>query len=145
MALPGFLSSAFRVGGNVALKGGVYAFMGYSSISAFRRQVQGGANPSAAAVSELFNFAQMTLLGGPAQIALWVGIGGAARVGQHMVEDIQRHNTDVRLARTPFSHRFEHTDMTARAQMMGLQQIGQAWGFAQMGGEAAQMARRYGR
>ena len=49
------------------------------------------------------------------------------------------------MSKTPFSHRFEHSEVSARAQQLGLQAIGASWAHASQGSEAAMMARRYGR
>jgi len=80
----------------------------------------------------------------PAQLAL-MGIPVTRAVTSAVINSVNQHNNFVRLAKTPFSHRFEHTDTTYRAQQLGLQAIGAAWGHASMGSEAGMMARRYGR
>jgi len=49
----------------------------------------------------------------------------------------------IRSASTPFSHRFEHTDATAKAMQRGLSAISNSRG--ELGSEAYNMSRRYTR
>jgi hypothetical protein len=129
-----------RYGPSVAMTTAV----GAMSISGFNQRVKEGQNPAFAAAMEGVNFAAQMMLPISAQIALY-GIPATRAATQLVVGAVQKHNTFVRMSRTPFSHRFEHTDVTSRMQQMGLQSIGAAWGHANMGSEASMMARRYGR
>jgi len=56
---------------------------------------------------------------------------------------VQARNTQFRMASTPFSQSFEHSDWTLRAQQRGLQTLNGA--NSMLGSEAGAMARRYAR
>ena len=69
-----------------------------------------------------------------------------ARMGAGILTDsIGRHNNFIRHAKTPFSHRFEHSDMTAGLQARGMRAISASWAHSRFGSEAGAFARRYGR
>lgn len=72
----------------------------------------------------------MALEAAPALVNLGAGI-------------IRERNDAIRLAATPFSQRFEHTDWTWRSQQRGMQAISGA--RSMIGSEAGAFARRYGR
>lgn len=129
MALPAVLNSAFV----------------YGSFTSYRDRVRNGQNPLLAAVMEGTPLAANMILSGPAAIATFMGVPLIRASTAAVIGAVKEHNNFVRQAKTPFSHRFEHSDTTARAQMIGLQQIGAAWGHARMGSEAASFASRYGR
>jgi hypothetical protein len=121
------------------------AVPGYFAVKGYRDRVKSGQNPAFAAVLETAaNFAPF-LFSLPAQLAWFYGIPATRAMTSAIIGQAREQNQMVRMARTPFSHRFEHSDVTARAQALGLQSIGSAWGHARMGSEAAMMARRYGR
>jgi hypothetical protein len=123
---------------------GVHGLMVAGHWGSYKHRVSEGSNPAFAAAVEGVQMAASFLLPGPAQMALF-GIPITRAVTSAVISAARQQNTFVRQAKTPFSHRFEHTDVTARAQAMGLRAIGAAWGHANMGSEAAMMARRYGR
>jgi hypothetical protein len=113
--------------------------------SGYNRRVQERQNPILAAGMEGVNAAMQLLLPLPTQIALF-GVVPLARAGAAAVLGrVHEHNNYIRAARTPFSHRFEHSQMTAAAQSRGLQAIGASFGQAQAASQAAQMAARYAR
>lgn len=113
-------------------------------LSNYQDRVRQGQNPAFAAAVEGVSSAASMFLPWPAQLAVF-GIPITRAVTAGVINSVGAHNSFVRMAKTPFSHRFEHSDVTARAQQMGLQSIGAAWGHASMGSEAAMMARRYAR
>jgi hypothetical protein len=118
---------------------GLFGYMGYQD------KVRKGWNPMAAAGVSVAEQALPFVVHPALYIGLTMGLPAVRLGGQLMTAAVQNQNNAVRLARTPFSHRFEHTDMTSAAQSRGLQAIGSAWGHSQMGSEAAAFARRYGR
>jgi hypothetical protein len=132
----GTIQAGFRYGPTVLLAG--------QSMSNYRDRVKGGQNPAFAMAMEGAQFAGNMFLPLPAQLALF-GMPVTRAVTAGVINSVHAHNNFVRMAKTPFSHRFEHTDTTSRAQQLGLQSIGAAWGHASMGSEASMMARRYGR
>lgn len=115
------------------------------SVASYHQRVRQGQNPAFAATMEGGMLASQFLLSTPAQLGLFLGIPAARLAGQMVTRNVSEHNTAVRASRTPFSHRFEHTDTSARAQSLGMRQVGAAWGHAHMGSEAALFSRRYGR
>lgn len=129
---------------STGFKVGIPALMLRSSLTTYQDRVRNGQNPAFAAAVEGASFAANMILPMPAQLAL-MGIPVTRAVTSAVINSVHQHNNFVRLAKTPFSHRFEHTDTTYRAQQLGLQAIGAAWGHASMGSEAGMMARRYGR
>ena len=130
------VSAGFRYGPNL--------LVARQSITNFQDRVKNGQNPAFAAAVEGAQFAGSMFLPLPAQLALF-GIPVTRAVTQAVISSVGQHNNFVRLAKTPFSHRFEHTDTTARAQQLGLQAIGASWAHANMGSEASTFARRYSR
>jgi hypothetical protein len=56
---------------------------------------------------------------------------------------VKNRNDELRLSHAPFSQRFEHSDMTYKHQLRGLQSIQGT--RSMIGGEAAQFAGRYSR
>lgn len=134
------------IGGAISVgsKYGIPALMVRGSVSSYQDKVRQGQNPAFAAAVEGVNLAGSFLLPLPAQLAVY-GIPVTRAVTAAIISGVRQHNNFIRMARTPFSHRFEHTDVTARAQQLGLQSIGAAWGYASMGSEASMMARRYAR
>jgi hypothetical protein len=120
------------------------ALVAKQGLTNYQDRIRQGHNPAFAMAVEGAQFAGSVFLPLPAQLAVY-GIPVTRAVTAAVVGSIHQHNNFVRMAKTPFSHRFEHSDQTARAQQMGLQSIGAAWGHASMGSEAAMMARRYGR
>lgn len=130
----GALGTAFQIG-----------LPAFFAVNGYKTRVQEGQSRTYAALAESAFFAASTLLSGPAQFALFFGVPAARAATTAIIGQVKEQNQMVRMAKTPFSHRFEHTDVSARAQALGLQAIGSAWGHARMGSEAAAMARRYGR
>jgi hypothetical protein len=144
MPIPQLKSITESLGGSVATMGG-WGLMGALSLHSYHQRVKGGEYFASAAVKEGASFAMGALLSGPAAFAIYavapaVGFGTTALIGA-----VNRQTTMNRQMRTPFSHRFEHTEITARAQVAGLQAIGASVAHQYMGSEAAMMARRYGR
>lgn len=135
--------SIFSVGSNV-LKFGIPALMVKSSLGSYQERVKQGQNPAFAAAMETGSFALNMVLPLPAQLAM-MGIPVTRAVTSAVISSVHHHNNFVRLAKTPFSHRFEHSESSWRAQQMGMQAIGAAWGNANMGSEAGLFARRYAR
>jgi uncharacterized membrane protein len=123
---------------------GPTAFMVGSSLTGYKERVQNGQNPAFAAAMEGTQFAASMMLPLPAQMALF-GVPVTRAVAAGVINSVRAHNSFVRMAKTPFSHRFEHSEVTSRMQQAGLQSIGAAWGHASMGSEASQFARRYAR
>lgn len=119
------------------------ALLTYGAIAGTRERVEKGQNAAFAAAIEGTTAALGMLLNPVAQLGLFVGVPLGRAASSAIIGQVSEHNNMMRLARTPFSHRFEHTDVSARAQALGLQQIGAAWGHARMGSEASMMARRY--
>jgi hypothetical protein len=126
-------------------KGAFNTFLAVGSVNATRDRMRQGQNPVFAAVTEGAMFAANFVLPVAGQLALFAGLPLVRATAAIVTDQVSQHNNFVRTARTPFSHRFEHTDVTSRAQALGLRSIGAAWGHAQMGSEASMMARRYGR
>jgi hypothetical protein len=120
-------------------------WLAVTSINQYRDRVHKGQNPIMAALIEGAALAPNFLLSPTALVVTGLGLPLARASTAAIVGAVREHNNFIRQAKTPFSHRFEHTDTTARAQMLGLQQIGAAWGHARMGSEAAMFASRYGR
>lgn len=121
------------------------AVNGYTGMNSYRGRLAEGQNKTFAAGMETLNFLAGTLMNPVAYMAMSMGsqlmMAGGAMVTRRVIE----HSNFIRHTRTPFSHRFEHTDATAAAQQYGLSQIGNGWGLASMGSEAAKFAQRYGR
>lgn len=113
-------------------------------LSSYQDRVRQGQNPAFAAAVEGVSAVASIMLPLPAQMAVF-GIPVTRAVTAAVINSVHQRNNFVRMAKTPFSHRFEHTDVTSRAQQLGLQSIGAAWGHASMGSEASMMARRYAR
>lgn len=131
------LGESFKLLGPASVVG--FGYVGY------RDKVGQGQNPLLAGAKEIGLGAASLMLHPMAYAALAFGPGLARAGGAHVVNTYHNHLNYNRQMRTPFSHRFEHTDASARAQSYGLQQIGAAWGNSRMGSEAATFARRYGR
>ena len=132
------------------LLGDSFKLLGPASVAAFgyigyRDRIGNGQNPMLAMGTEAGLGVASLMLHPLAYGALAFGPGLARAAGSYVVGTYQGHQNYSRQMRTPFSHRFEHSDVSARAQAYGLQQIGAAWGNSRMGSEAAQFARRYGR
>jgi hypothetical protein len=125
-----------------ALVGGLIAF---TSLQSYRERVSKGMNPAFSAAMEGASLAAFAVLSPTAYFALTAGVPAVRATTTAIIGQVKEQNNMVRMARTPFSHRFEHSDVSARAQALGLQAIGSAWGHARMGSEAAAFARRYGR
>ena len=134
------LGRVLGVGHKVA----VPALVAYGSINSFQDRVRQGQNPAFAIAAEGVSFAANMMLPMPAQLAL-MGIPITRAATSAVISSVGRHNNFVRLAKTPFSHRYEPNETCWRAQQMGLQAIGAAWGHANMGSEAGAFSRRYGR
>lgn len=111
----------------------------------FHGRVHSGENPWKAAGASAFNLAGGLLVNPFAFGALTIGAPILKAAGQMVTHTLRHHHNHVRHMRTPFSHRFEHTEVTAAAQQYGLQQLQSGIMGAQMGLEAANMAARYGR
>lgn len=133
------LATAFRVATRIANP----ALLTYGAITGTRERVEKGQNPAFAAAMEAGTVALGLLLNPVAQIGLFVGVPLGRAAASAVIGQVKEHNNMMRLSRTPFSHRFEHSDVSARAQALGLQQIGAAWGHARMASEASMMAKRY--
>ena len=134
------LVGAIGIGKKVA----VPALMVYGGISSFQDRVRQGHNPAFAMAAEGVSFAANMMLPMPAQLAL-MGIPITRAATSAVINSVGRHNNFIRLARTPFSHRYEPNETCARAQQMGLQSIGAAFGHANMACEAAAFSKRYSR
>jgi hypothetical protein len=110
-----------------------------------RGRVQSGESVLSAGAKSAFNIAGSMLVNQWAWVGLTMGLPLIAGAGQMVTHAVHSHNNHVRMMRTPFSHRFEHTDVTAQAQQMGMSGLQQGLGYTQMGAEASMMASRYGR
>jgi hypothetical protein len=140
MPIPGIVGSAVKAG--LAIGPNVWAVS--SAIGGIQEKRRAGQGTSLAVGSEIASLAY-SFLDPVGYFAVSLGVPAVRAATAGVVEQVRSWNSFVRSAKTPFSHRFEHTDVTARAQMMGLQAIGSAWGNARMGSEAANFARRYSR
>lgn len=56
-----------------------------------------------------------------------------------------RQSAVARQRSMPFSHSFQHSDMTAALQARAIQSMGGAWAGSRMGSEASLMSQKYGR
>jgi hypothetical protein len=114
------------------------------AMAGYQDKVRNGWNPVAAGIGEAVN-QTLPFMISPVHYGLLIGGGLVGRaVGASLMRSVN-DGGHVRQARTPFSHRFEHTDVTSRAQSLGLQAIGSSWAHSSMGSEAARFAQRYGR
>ena len=140
MPIPGIVGSAVKAG--LAVGPNLWAISSaFTGIQEKRRAGQGGAMATATEFASLA-YSFMDPVG---YFAVSLGVPAVRAATAGVVEQVRGWNSFVRSAKTPFSHRFEHSDVTARAQQMGLQAIGSAWGNARMGSEASNFARRYSR
>jgi hypothetical protein len=114
-------------------------------VSGYNRRVREGQNPISSLGIEGVNAAAQLLLPLGPQLALFVGLPLARAGAAAVLGRVHEHNQFIRAARTPFSHRFEHSQVTSMAQQRGLQSIGAAFGQAQAATAAASMAARYAR
>jgi hypothetical protein len=143
MAIPGsgmigrIMGESMKLLGPVTVAGSAY--MGY------RGRVDQGQNRAFALATEGAFAAGSMMLSGPAYAALMYGLPAAQAVGAAGFRAYLAHEQSWRQMKTPFSHRFEHSQVTAAMQARGLQALGAAWGHSRMGAEAASFARRYGR
>lgn len=117
--------------------GGV-AFSGASAFNDFRSETANGANPVLSGALNSAKFAAGMYMGILPYLLAFEAPGIAFGLGQAAIA----HTDRVREMRTPFSHRFEHSDASAAAQSIGMRAIGASWGANNV---AASMARRYGR
>lgn len=120
-----------------------FAVMG--GVSGYKERVRKGQNPIMSALIEGALIAPQFLLSPLAFNVATFGMPLARASASAVIGAVRDHNNFIRQAKTPFSHRFEHSDVSARAQAAGLRQIGSAVGHARMGAEAASFASRYGR
>lgn len=104
---------------------------------------QGYSIPTALA-SQTTDFALSILSPG---LHLWMSMGVPAvrAATSAVIDSVNARNAFTQSVKTPFSHRFEHTDTTALAQQRGLQAIGASFAHANQAAEAAAFARRYSR
>ncbi len=117
----------------------------YGWYSGYQEKTSKGWNPLAAGLVETGAQALPFMMNPFLYLGLTMGLPLTRAAGAAVTSSISNQMNHVRLSRTPFSHRFEHSDVTARTQAMGLQAIGSAWAHSNMGSEAALMASRYGR
>lgn len=138
------LGSAAGKLGSVAGVIATPAFVGYFSYAEGKEKVAAGWNPTLAYGTAIAKQAALGLLNPWAQAAVM----GAPVIGatvQALGNNIYQKNMQTFQARMPFSARFEHTDVSYRMQIAGLQAINNSWGHSRMGAEAGAMAQRYGR
>jgi hypothetical protein len=114
------------------------AWQGYQS-----RLAQGMSVPGALAL-EAGNLA-VSVLDPMGHLYLTFGVAGVRAATSAVIDQVTARNAFTQSVKTPFSHQFSHSDVTARAQQLGLQSIGAAWSNSMMASEAASFARRYGR
>lgn len=122
-----------------------WGFAGAMTLGGYRDRVKHGESPVSAFGKEALQFSAGALLSTPAALAYFAGVPLARAGTTALIGAVDRQTNYLRSMRTPFSHRFEHTETTSRLQQRGLQAIGGAWAHSRMGSEAAAMARRYGR
>lgn len=120
-------------------------FAGALGVSSYRDRIRQGQNPLLASGIESGHFALSMLAPLPLYLGLTLGAPVTRLAAGALIAATTRHENSIRMAGTPFSQRFEHSDATARAQATGMQAINAAWGGARMGSEAGMLARRYGR
>ena len=104
----------------------------------YTRNKERGQAPAVAALDAAWDAATVTALN-PATYMVAIasrGLAGAAYRG------FRNANINIRQARTPFSHSFQHSATTSRLQAFGLERMGAMSG---MGNEANAMYGRYGR
>lgn len=118
---------------------------GFLEFQNYKHRVHQGQHPLVAGSIAGARFAAGMLLSVAAFTAIDFGPQAVMLIGGMATHKFNDHNNLVRQMKTPFSHRFEHTEVTSRAQMLALQSMGAAWGHAAMGSEASRMAARYGR
>lgn len=143
MAL-GSLKSVVGAGIGKAAHLALPGFAIYSTTTSWNDRVRRGQNPFSAAALEGANFA-FSVMAPWAHFGLTIGAPIVRAATEGVISSVKSSNDFKRSVRTPFSHRFEHTDTTARAQSLGLQALGSAWGSSRMGSEASAFAQRYGR
>lgn len=85
----------------------------------------------------------MGFLPGAIVMDAFQGFSGTRALGSSLYNQYHGMQTFMRTARTPFSHSFQHSDVTLGAQQRGMQAIGNGSGF--LGSEAGLMAQRYAR
>lgn len=140
MPIPGAVGSVVKAA--LAIGPNVWAVS--SALGGINERRRAGQNATSAAALEAGGLA-LSFLDPVGYAALTLGVPLVRATTSAVIGEVRSWNNFVRTAKTPFSHRFEHTDVTARAQAIGLQAIGSAWANARMGSEAASMARRYSR
>jgi len=114
-----------------------------TSIPGYQARIKEGQNPIYAAAVESINMAAYSFMGFLPAMAAVEGPKLAIAAGKALYNYNRVHQSYRRQMKTPFSHRFEHTDVTANAQQAGLSALSSASQFA--GTEAASMASRYAR
>lgn len=120
-----------------------WGLSGAMSYGNYRGRVQQGENQVSAFAKEAGSFAVGAMMSGPAAFTFYFGVPLVRAGVPALIGALDRQTSVVRSMRTPFSQRFEHTEVTARAQQLGLQRLAGSRGH--MGSEAAAMARRYSR
>lgn len=118
--------------------------LGMSGVSGYKEKAK-RMNPLLAGAYEAGQQAFWFMLNPATAMTLGLGLPLAKVAGTLAGNKIRNTSMQVRQSRTPFSHRYEHSEVAARAQAIGLQAITGSYGYSAQGSEAALFARRYGR